>query len=160
MILLNERHCEEMYPIIRASIVDSCQLAQRVPPFKLFCIHQSIRQHSVITVSGQQSPDQTGRMRSLIWAFVVRISNIPVSILYKSIAGHYRPVRVADGPITARYRLIKNASWDRSFSLVVDQMYTRLGFRFILNKINTTVILYFMILTLMYIVENIGYEQQ
>ena len=36
----------------------------------------------------------------------------PVSILYKSIAGRYRPVRVADGPITARYRLIKNASWE------------------------------------------------
>ena len=35
----------------------------------------------------------------------------PVSILYKSIAGRYRPVRVADGPITARCRLIKNASW-------------------------------------------------
>ena len=35
----------------------------------------------------------------------------PVSILYKSIAGRYRPVRVADGPITARYRFIKNAGW-------------------------------------------------
>ena len=35
----------------------------------------------------------------------------PVSILYKSIAGRYRPVRVADGPISARYRFIKNASW-------------------------------------------------
>ena len=34
-----------------------------------------------------------------------------VSILYKYIAGRYRPVRVADGPITARYRFIKNASW-------------------------------------------------
>ena len=31
----------------------------------------------------------------------------PVSILYKSIAGRYRPVRVADGPIRARYRFIK-----------------------------------------------------
>ena len=40
------------------------------------------------------------------WAF-------PVSILYKSIAGSYRPVRVADGPITARYRFMKNASWVR-----------------------------------------------
>ena len=38
----------------------------------------------------------------------------PVSILYKSIAGRYRPVRVADGPITARYRFIKNACWDCS----------------------------------------------
>ena len=35
----------------------------------------------------------------------------PASILYKSVAGRYRPVRVADGPITARYRFIKNAYW-------------------------------------------------
>ena len=35
---------------------------------------------------------------------------IPVSILHKCIAGRYRPVRVADGPITARCRFIKNAS--------------------------------------------------
>ena len=35
----------------------------------------------------------------------------PVSILHKSIAGHYRPVRVTDGPITARCRFMKNASW-------------------------------------------------
>ena len=28
----------------------------------------------------------------------------PVNILHKSIAGRYRPVRVADGPITARCR--------------------------------------------------------
>ena len=34
----------------------------------------------------------------------------PASIIYKSIAGRYRPVRVADGPITARYRFINNAS--------------------------------------------------
>ena len=32
-------------------------------------------------------------------------------MLYKSIAGRYRPVRVADGRMTARYRFIKNASW-------------------------------------------------
>ena len=35
----------------------------------------------------------------------------PVSILHTSIAGRYRPVRVADGPITARCRFMKNASW-------------------------------------------------
>ena len=35
----------------------------------------------------------------------------PVSILHKSIAGHYRPVSIADGPITARCRFMKNASW-------------------------------------------------
>ena len=40
-----------------------------------------------------------------------RKGQYPVSILYKSIAGRYRPVRVADGPITARYRFIKNATW-------------------------------------------------
>ena len=37
---------------------------------------------------------------------------IPVSILYKSTAGCYRPVSYPDGPITARLRFIKNASWD------------------------------------------------
>ena len=42
----------------------------------------------------------------------------PVSILYKSIAVRYRPVRVADGPLTVRYRFIKNASWvDASLNL-------------------------------------------
>ena len=35
----------------------------------------------------------------------------PASILYKSIAGRYRAVRVADGPITARCKFIKNANW-------------------------------------------------
>ena len=30
----------------------------------------------------------------------------PVSILHKSIASRYRPVRVTDGPITARYRFM------------------------------------------------------
>ena len=39
----------------------------------------------------------------------------PVSILYKSIAGRYRPVRVADRLITARCRFIKNASWESHF---------------------------------------------
>ena len=37
----------------------------------------------------------------------------PVSILYKSIADRYRPVRVADGPITTRYRFIKNTSGEK-----------------------------------------------
>ena len=40
-----------------------------------------------------------------------------LSILYKSIAGRYRPVRVADGPITARYRFIKNASLGPDYKL-------------------------------------------
>ena len=44
-----------------------------------------------------------------VW--LVFIGIFPVGILYKFIAGRYRPVRVTDGPITARYRFIKNASW-------------------------------------------------
>ena len=39
------------------------------------------------------------------------ISMHPASILYKSIAGRYRPVSYPDGPITVRYRFIKNAYW-------------------------------------------------
>ena len=42
----------------------------------------------------------------------------PVSILYKSLAGRYRPVRVADGPITARYRFIKNNGWGMSIDIL------------------------------------------
>ena len=40
------------------------------------------------------------------------MGRFPVSILQISIAGRYRPVRVADGPITARCRFIKNAGWE------------------------------------------------
>ena len=43
-------------------------------------------------------------------------TNSPVSILNKSKAGCYRPVRVADGPITARYIFIKNACWEDHFA--------------------------------------------
>ena len=35
--------------------------------------------------------------------FLNRFKNSPVSSLHKSIVGRYRPVRVADEPITARY---------------------------------------------------------
>ena len=43
-----------------------------------------------------------------------RRSDHPVSILHKSIAGRYWSVRVADGPIKARCRFIKNACWAAS----------------------------------------------
>ena len=36
----------------------------------------------------------------------------PASILYKSIAGRYRSVSYPDGPITTRYRFVKNAYWE------------------------------------------------
>ena len=44
------------------------------------------------------------------WSF--RSQKTP-SILYKSTAGRYRPVSYPDGPISARYRFIKNADWDK-----------------------------------------------
>ena len=45
----------------------------------------------------------------------------PVSILYKSIAGRYRPVSYPDWPITACYRFIKNASWVCSAAISKNQ---------------------------------------
>ena len=59
----------------------------------------------VIEVSDNTDPDQPAEIYSLI-----QENGYPVSILHKSIAGRYRPVRVADGPITVRCRFIKNAS--------------------------------------------------
>ena len=41
----------------------------------------------------------------------------PVSILYKSLAGRYRPVSYPDEPLTARYRFIKNASWEFAYNI-------------------------------------------
>ena len=45
---------------------------------------------------------------------IIKTTMNPVSILYKSKAGRYRPVSYPDGPITARYRFIKNASWEET----------------------------------------------
>ena len=53
-------------------------------------------------------------LKDVFWDGDNGIPIIQASILYKSIAGRYRPVRVADGRITARYRFIKNAYWDVS----------------------------------------------
>ena len=57
--------------------------------------------HSVISVKQEFEAEICGLLKI-----------IPVSILYKSTAGRYRPVSYPDGPITVRYRFIKNASWD------------------------------------------------
>ena len=50
---------------------------------------------------------------------IINCGICPVSILYKSIAGRYRSVRVADGPITTRYRFITNASWVKASKISV-----------------------------------------
>ena len=47
----------------------------------------------------------------LVMCIKVTDADHTVRILHKSIAGRYRPVRVADRPITARCRFMKNASW-------------------------------------------------
>ena len=44
---------------------------------------------------------------------------LPSKHSLKSIAGRYRPVKVIDGPITARYRFMKNDSWSFSFILIL-----------------------------------------
>ena len=54
----------------------------------------------------------TGQVKHVHFDESDQTDYIPVSILHKSIAGRSRPVRVADGPITARCRFIKNASLD------------------------------------------------
>ena len=41
-----------------------------------------------------------------------RVNAKLAGVIYKSIAGRYRPVSYPDGPITARYRFIDNASWE------------------------------------------------
>ena len=51
------------------------------------------------------------RYKSLFQKLRVERTN-PASIFYKYIAGRYRPVSYPDGPITARYRFIKNAYWN------------------------------------------------
>ena len=51
----------------------------------------------------------------------------PASILYKSTAGRYRPVSYPDGPITARYRFIKNAYWVYAECADLIRMHTCLG---------------------------------
>ena len=83
--------------------------------------------------------DETLRMCKMIWICrehkldanvlfdTTHLQNIPTSILYKSIAGRYRPVRVADGPITACYRFIKNAYWDGSNIIVLIQLFNRVS---------------------------------
>ena len=68
---------------------------------KTFSVCRYLLQQSLILPAENEDPDQTARMRSLIWVIVARISDksVPVRLLHKSTAGRYRPVRVADGPI-------------------------------------------------------------
>ena len=53
-------------------------------------------------MANRVDPDQTPRSASDLGQHCL-LRLIPVSILHKALGGRYRPVRVADGPITARY---------------------------------------------------------
>ena len=73
-------------------------------------------------VANSVAPDQTSRIAASCLGLYCLLryicqSTYPASILYKSTAGRYRPVSYPDGPITARYRFIKNA--DRVFTYMV-----------------------------------------
>ena len=83
------------------------------------------RVHCISFTRTRPSPDRSildARTIIRIWAISCKqihvnkkwviYCNPSISILYKSKAGRYRYVRVADGSITACYRFIKNASWD------------------------------------------------
>ena len=60
-----------------------------------------------------------------VWHFNAKSLSIsPISILYKSTAGRYQPVRVADRPITARCWFIKNAYWGYRKALCIKVPYT------------------------------------
>ena len=72
-----------------------------------FCFVKRERERErvfMLSLSAETNADVTGAFNSASRYF-------QASILYKSIAGRYRPVSYPDGPITARYRFIKNASW-------------------------------------------------
>ena len=55
------------------------------------------------------------------------VCGVPASILYKSTAGRYRPVSYPDGPITARYRFMKNAYWGFTYIFVSSNDYGSLS---------------------------------
>ena len=75
---------------------------------------QYFRSNSSPTANGARSKKKTSKRPSecCLPLFVLcEICHLPVSILRKSISGRHRPVRVADGPMTARCRFTQNASW-------------------------------------------------
>ena len=76
------------------------------------CIH--VRNY-VTTVKLVSNTDCGCISTNTTYLFFIKAHKIPASILYKSIAGRYRPVSYPDGPIKARYRFIKNAYWDDIF---------------------------------------------
>ena len=55
----------------------------------------------------------------------------PASILYNSIAGRYRPVSYPDGPITTRYRFIKNACWKTNINTLTEKTMPNLELRMV-----------------------------
>ena len=63
------------------------------------------------SVSGNKKGTDLTPLDYIVVKVIIPRGIYPTSSLYKSIAGRYRPVSYPDGPITARCRFIKNASW-------------------------------------------------
>ena len=95
------------------------KLFQSVVCWKLYPICLALSQQKQISIVSNDVLDIYIFVFSFIFIFLPNSldSSCQVSILYKSIAGRYWPVSYPDGPITARYRFIKNAYWVGTFVL-------------------------------------------
>ena len=69
--------------------------------FKLFICKRPLIRNLLLDGNSQTFEVKDGRCFELIVRAI-----FPVSILRKSISGRHRPVRVADGPMTARCRFM------------------------------------------------------
>ena len=76
----------------------------------------------------------TSRSLTLVMLKKNKMPLYPVSILHKSTAGRYRPVRVADRPITARCRFLKNDNWVTSNFQPIKLLDRSCWYKFILNS--------------------------
>ena len=75
------------------------------------CEPQNVPSHLCLQREEADQPGECKNKTSLSPLISPSFFTSPAGILYKSIAGRYRPVSYPDGPITARYKFIKNAYW-------------------------------------------------
>ena len=120
VILYKSEGCSKticINPLIMTHIVDSSW-------YNLYFAKSRSRYISPVTRRSAKCADSDhpvhahpGLSSQFIQSAVFTVKELhPPSILYKSIAGRYRPVNYPDGPITVRYRFIKNACWGDMFS--------------------------------------------
>ena len=85
----------------------------------IFWVAQGWRDFVLQNTKRSRSSNYKGLHGCVLFASILecpqlKLRIIPASILHKSTAGRYQPVRVADGPITVRYRFMYNAYWDHA----------------------------------------------